>query len=61
MDQQAQEERDVALMRRALELAARGPVADPNPRVGAVVLDAAGEVADVTAAVLAAVNARLSS
>src|SRR6476659_10207659 len=33
-----------APMRRALELAARGPVADPNPRVGAVVLDAAGEV-----------------
>src|SRR5674476_997909 len=24
--------RDVALMRRALELAARGPLADPNPR-----------------------------
>jgi len=44
MDQQAHEQRDVALMRRALELAARGPVADPNPRVGAVVLDAAGTV-----------------
>ncbi|MGZ4630704.1 bifunctional diaminohydroxyphosphoribosylaminopyrimidine deaminase/5-amino-6-(5-phosphoribosylamino)uracil reductase RibD [Oryzihumus sp.] len=44
MDQQAQEQRDVALMRRALELAARGPVADPNPRVGAVLIDAAGEV-----------------
>jgi diaminohydroxyphosphoribosylaminopyrimidine deaminase/5-amino-6-(5-phosphoribosylamino)uracil reductase len=37
-------ERDVALMRRALELAARGPVADPNPRVGAVVLDHHGTV-----------------
>src|SRR5450759_1946108 len=39
-----QHERDVALMRRALELAARGPLADPNPRVGAVILDRAGEV-----------------
>jgi len=37
-------ERDVALMRRALELAARGPLADPNPRVGAVILDRAGAV-----------------
>lgn len=27
---------------RAVELAVRGPAADPNPRVGAVVLDAAG-------------------
>ena len=36
--------RDVALMRRALELAARGPLADPNPRVGAVILDHAGAV-----------------
>ena len=39
-----QHERDVALMRRALELAARGPVADANPRVGAVILDRAGTV-----------------
>jgi diaminohydroxyphosphoribosylaminopyrimidine deaminase / 5-amino-6-(5-phosphoribosylamino)uracil reductase len=37
-------ERDVALMRRALELAARGPLADPNPRVGAVILDHDGTV-----------------
>lgn len=37
-------ERDVALMRRALELAARGPLGDPNPRVGAVILDPAGAV-----------------
>ncbi|WP_082043902.1 bifunctional diaminohydroxyphosphoribosylaminopyrimidine deaminase/5-amino-6-(5-phosphoribosylamino)uracil reductase RibD [Mobilicoccus massiliensis] len=39
--------RDEAFMRRALELAAQGPLADPNPCVGAVVLDAAGEVAGV--------------
>ena len=39
-----QHERDIALMRRALELAARGPVADANPRVGAVILDRAGTV-----------------
>lgn len=31
-------------MRRALRAALRGPAADPNPRVGALVLDAAGEV-----------------
>jgi len=37
-------ERDVASMRRALELAALGPVADPNPRVGAVILDQNGIV-----------------
>jgi diaminohydroxyphosphoribosylaminopyrimidine deaminase/5-amino-6-(5-phosphoribosylamino)uracil reductase len=37
-------ERDVALMRRALGLAACGPVADANPRVGAVILDQAGAV-----------------
>src|SRR5450759_4617130 len=37
-------ERDVALMRRALELAAHGPLADANPRVGAVILDRAGAV-----------------
>jgi diaminohydroxyphosphoribosylaminopyrimidine deaminase / 5-amino-6-(5-phosphoribosylamino)uracil reductase len=35
-------ERDIALMRRALELAARGPLANPNPRVGAVILDRDG-------------------
>ena len=35
---------DAAVMRRALELAARGPAADPNPRVGCVVLDRAGAV-----------------
>jgi diaminohydroxyphosphoribosylaminopyrimidine deaminase / 5-amino-6-(5-phosphoribosylamino)uracil reductase len=40
----AEHERDVALMRRALELAARGPLADANPRVGAVILDRAGAV-----------------
>jgi diaminohydroxyphosphoribosylaminopyrimidine deaminase/5-amino-6-(5-phosphoribosylamino)uracil reductase len=32
------------LMRRALELAALGPAADPNPRVGAVVTDTDGKV-----------------
>ena len=37
-------QRDVALMRRALELAARGPLGDPNPRVGAVVVDSGGRV-----------------
>ena len=37
-------QRDVALMRRALELAVRGPLADPNPRVGAVILDQNGTV-----------------
>ena len=37
-------ERDVALMRRALELAARGPLGDPNPRVGAIILDQDGTV-----------------
>lgn len=36
---------DLRHMRRALELAASGPEADPNPRVGAVVLDSCGEVA----------------
>ena len=40
----AQRERDVALMRRALELAAKGPQADPNPRVGAVIVDPGGVV-----------------
>ncbi len=37
-------EQDVALMRRALELAARGPLGDPNPRVGALIVDPAGLV-----------------
>jgi len=37
-------ERDVELMRRGLELAARGPVGDPNPRVGAVIVDPHGTV-----------------
>jgi len=36
--------REVALMRRALELAERGPLGDPNPRVGAVIVDAGGLV-----------------
>lgn len=31
-------------MRRALDLARRGPAATPNPRVGCVVLDAAGRI-----------------
>ena len=41
---EAAHQRDVALMRRALELAARGPLADPNPRVGAVILDSGGMI-----------------
>jgi diaminohydroxyphosphoribosylaminopyrimidine deaminase/5-amino-6-(5-phosphoribosylamino)uracil reductase len=36
--------REVAAMRRALEIAARGPVADPNPRVGCVILDASSAI-----------------
>jgi diaminohydroxyphosphoribosylaminopyrimidine deaminase / 5-amino-6-(5-phosphoribosylamino)uracil reductase len=36
--------RDVALMRRALQLAARGPLGDPNPRVGAVIVGPGGLV-----------------
>ena len=36
--------RDEDLMRRALDLARRSPAADPNPRVGCVVTDAAGTV-----------------
>ncbi len=35
---------DVAFMRRALDLAAGGPLADANPRVGAVIVDHAGRV-----------------
>ena len=41
---QAPNGRHTALMRRALALAARGPVADPNPRVGSVILDRDGVV-----------------
>jgi diaminohydroxyphosphoribosylaminopyrimidine deaminase / 5-amino-6-(5-phosphoribosylamino)uracil reductase len=37
-------DREVAAMRRALELAAQGPLRGGNPRVGCVVLDAAGAV-----------------
>lgn len=37
--------RDVLLLRRAFDLAARGPRCDPNPRVGAVILGADGRVA----------------
>lgn len=36
--------RDVAMMRRALQLAARGPLGDPNPRVGAVIVGPGGLV-----------------
>lgn len=35
---------EVAGMRRALELAARGPAGGPNPQVGCVLLDATGRV-----------------
>jgi diaminohydroxyphosphoribosylaminopyrimidine deaminase/5-amino-6-(5-phosphoribosylamino)uracil reductase len=35
---------DLAHLRRALALAAQGPAADANPRVGCVIVDAAGEV-----------------
>ena len=31
-------------MRRALELAARGPADNPNPQVGCVILDPAGNI-----------------
>jgi len=44
MQHETQTGRDAALMRRALALAAGGPEADPNPRVGAVVLDREGTV-----------------
>jgi diaminohydroxyphosphoribosylaminopyrimidine deaminase / 5-amino-6-(5-phosphoribosylamino)uracil reductase len=37
-------ERDIALMRRGLELAARGPAGDPNPRVGAIIVDPDGAI-----------------
>ena len=35
---------EVTAMRRALELAARGPAGGPNPQVGCVILDAEGRV-----------------
>ena len=41
---QPHDERDTALVRRALELAVLGPQADPNPRVGAVIVDRDGAV-----------------
>ena len=41
--QQEITERDLAPMHAALRLAARGPLADPNPRVGAVIVDTAGD------------------
>jgi diaminohydroxyphosphoribosylaminopyrimidine deaminase/5-amino-6-(5-phosphoribosylamino)uracil reductase len=44
MSRQPQDERDAALVRRALSLAVLGPEVDPNPRVGAVVLDRDGAV-----------------
>ncbi|AKU16735.1 bifunctional diaminohydroxyphosphoribosylaminopyrimidine deaminase/5-amino-6-(5-phosphoribosylamino)uracil reductase RibD [Luteipulveratus mongoliensis] len=37
-------QQDAALLSRAVELAAQGRLADPNPRVGAVILSAQGEV-----------------
>lgn len=39
--------RDLALLRRALDLAARGLLTDPNPRVGAVVTNGTGAVVGV--------------
>lgn len=44
MTSSEQQAMDVALMRRALELAARGPAADANPRVGCVITDRFGQV-----------------
>ena len=41
---QLRDARDTALVRRALELAVLGPLADPNPRVGAVIVDRDGAV-----------------
>src|SRR6478609_8394017 len=35
---------ELSALRRALELARRGPVTGPNPRVGAVLIGSAGEV-----------------
>ncbi len=37
-------ETDPTQLRRALDLATRGPAVDPNPRVGAVIVDTSGEV-----------------
>lgn len=37
-------DRDVAYLRRAIELAGNSPLADPNPRVGAVLVAPTGEV-----------------
>ncbi len=37
-------DRDAAIMTLALELAARGPVPDPNPRVGAIIVNADGVI-----------------
>lgn len=36
---------DVGMMRRALSLARQGPQVDPNPRVGAVIIDTSGDIA----------------
>jgi diaminohydroxyphosphoribosylaminopyrimidine deaminase / 5-amino-6-(5-phosphoribosylamino)uracil reductase len=44
METTARQATDLAHMRHALELAARGPAADPNPRVGCIVTDVEGEV-----------------
>lgn len=41
---EAREERELLAMRRALELARRGPARGINPRVGCVILSPAGEV-----------------
>lgn len=43
MAQQPQHTADMRWMQRALELAARGPAADPNPRVGCVLVDTASD------------------
>lgn len=43
-DRPGDEPADERVMRTALALAGLGPAVDPNPRVGAVVLDAAGRV-----------------
>lgn len=40
----AESDRDVALMRLALEQATRGPLGNPNPRVGAIISDPAGVI-----------------
>ncbi|GAA1906352.1 bifunctional diaminohydroxyphosphoribosylaminopyrimidine deaminase/5-amino-6-(5-phosphoribosylamino)uracil reductase RibD [Lapillicoccus jejuensis] len=43
-EDQHDQQQDERYLREALELAARGPLPDPNPRVGCVLLDAAGAV-----------------